>query len=39
VLIVLFHLPDVVKEFLRAELAASGADYFVGQFAYGDLVK
>jgi alkanesulfonate monooxygenase SsuD/methylene tetrahydromethanopterin reductase-like flavin-dependent oxidoreductase (luciferase family) len=29
--------PDVVKEFVRAELAASGADYFVGQFAFGDL--
>jgi alkanesulfonate monooxygenase SsuD/methylene tetrahydromethanopterin reductase-like flavin-dependent oxidoreductase (luciferase family) len=29
--------PQAVTEFVRAELAASGADYFVGQFAFGDL--
>jgi alkanesulfonate monooxygenase SsuD/methylene tetrahydromethanopterin reductase-like flavin-dependent oxidoreductase (luciferase family) len=29
--------PEAVAEFVRAELAASGADYFVGQFAFGDL--
>lgn len=29
--------PAVVAEFVHSELAASGADYFVGQFAFGDL--
>lgn len=29
--------PQAVAEFVRSELAASGADYFVGQFAFGDL--
>jgi alkanesulfonate monooxygenase SsuD/methylene tetrahydromethanopterin reductase-like flavin-dependent oxidoreductase (luciferase family) len=29
--------PQAVVEFVRSELAASGADYFVGQFAFGDL--
>lgn len=29
--------PPAVAEFVRSELAASGADYFVGQFAFGDL--
>jgi alkanesulfonate monooxygenase SsuD/methylene tetrahydromethanopterin reductase-like flavin-dependent oxidoreductase (luciferase family) len=29
--------PDVVREFVRSELEASGSDYFVGQFAFGDL--
>jgi alkanesulfonate monooxygenase SsuD/methylene tetrahydromethanopterin reductase-like flavin-dependent oxidoreductase (luciferase family) len=29
--------PDRVAAFVRAELDASGTDYFVGQFAFGDL--
>jgi alkanesulfonate monooxygenase SsuD/methylene tetrahydromethanopterin reductase-like flavin-dependent oxidoreductase (luciferase family) len=29
--------PQAVTEFVSAELAAAGADYFVGQFAFGDL--
>jgi alkanesulfonate monooxygenase SsuD/methylene tetrahydromethanopterin reductase-like flavin-dependent oxidoreductase (luciferase family) len=29
--------PDVVREFVRSEIETSGADYFVGQFAFGDL--
>lgn len=29
--------PPVIAEFVRAELEASGAGYFVGQFAFGDL--
>lgn len=29
--------PPAVAEFVRSELEASGADYFVGQFAFGDL--
>ena len=29
--------PDDVAAFVRSELEASGADYFVGQFAFGDL--
>jgi alkanesulfonate monooxygenase SsuD/methylene tetrahydromethanopterin reductase-like flavin-dependent oxidoreductase (luciferase family) len=29
--------PQAVTEFVRTELATSGADYFVGQFAFGDL--
>jgi alkanesulfonate monooxygenase SsuD/methylene tetrahydromethanopterin reductase-like flavin-dependent oxidoreductase (luciferase family) len=29
--------PEAVVEFVCSELAASGADYFVGQFAFGDL--
>jgi alkanesulfonate monooxygenase SsuD/methylene tetrahydromethanopterin reductase-like flavin-dependent oxidoreductase (luciferase family) len=29
--------PPAVAEFVRSQLAAAGADYFVGQFAFGDL--
>jgi alkanesulfonate monooxygenase SsuD/methylene tetrahydromethanopterin reductase-like flavin-dependent oxidoreductase (luciferase family) len=29
--------PDTVRDFLRAQLAESGANYLVGQFAFGDM--
>jgi alkanesulfonate monooxygenase SsuD/methylene tetrahydromethanopterin reductase-like flavin-dependent oxidoreductase (luciferase family) len=29
--------PEAVSAFVRSELTAAGADYFVGQFAFGDL--
>jgi hypothetical protein len=29
--------PRTVTEIIRKQMAESGADYFVGQFAFGDL--
>jgi alkanesulfonate monooxygenase SsuD/methylene tetrahydromethanopterin reductase-like flavin-dependent oxidoreductase (luciferase family) len=29
--------PQTISEFVRAQLAQSGASYFIGQFAFGDL--
>ena len=29
--------PETVAAFLREQMAATGANYFVGQFAFGDL--
>ena len=31
--------PKTVTDTIRAQMAATGCDYFVGQFAFGDLTQ